>query len=269
MIYADLHMHSEFSEDSETPMEAQAERAAALGLKQICFTEHMDKDYPENEAGERFECDTAAYYEHYLRVRDEFKDRLEILFGIEYGFQAHLVKHCHDYINSFPFDMVIGSTHLVRGQDVYYREFFEGRKESGAYLEYFETELESVKLFDDFDIYGHLDYVVRYGPDRDKYYSYRAYAEILDEILKEIVRKGKGIEINTGGLRKGLKSTNPSLEVIKRYKELGGEIITSGADAHVPGSVASDFDTASRILEAAGFKYYTVFRNRKPEFYPL
>ncbi|MCR5733730.1 MAG: histidinol-phosphatase HisJ family protein [Lachnospiraceae bacterium] len=269
MIYADLHMHSIFSEDSQTPMEEQIQTAISKGLKQICFTEHMDMDYPENEAGETFECNTDAYYEHYLKVRDEYKDRLEIFFGIEYGFQNHLKGRCHKYINSYPFDLVIGSTHVVDGRDPYYKEFYEGRSEREAYLSYFESELESVRIFDDFDIYGHLDYVVRYGPDRDKYYSYEAYSEILDEILKKLIEKGKGIEINTGGLRKGLKSTNPCLEVIKRYRELGGEIITAGADAHTPEAVAYAFDAASQILEAAGFSYYAVFKNRKPVFYPL
>ena len=43
---------------------------------------------------------------------------------------------------------------------------------------------------------------------------------------------GKGIELNTGGFKYGLGHPNPCEDIIKRYKELGGEIITLGSDAH-------------------------------------
>ncbi|MCR5107281.1 MAG: histidinol-phosphatase HisJ family protein [Lachnospiraceae bacterium] len=270
MVYADLHMHSSHSEDSDAGMESMIESSIEKGLKCICFTEHMDMDFPQNEEGLSFEVDTDEYHSHYLECREKYAERIKILFGIEYGLQKHLTKRCSEYVNSYPFDMVIGSSHIVNGKDPYYSMYYEGRSEREAYLEYFESVLENVKLFDDFDIYGHLDYVVRYGPNKDKFYSYSVYSDILDEILINIIKKGKGIEINTGGLFCGRCSdTNPCPDIVKRYKELKGEIITVGADAHKPDAVGYAFDRAENILKEAGFEYYCIFENRRPEFIKL
>ena len=113
-------------------------------------------------------------------------------------------------------------------------------------MEYFESILENISAYDGFDVYGHIDYVVRYGPNRNREYSYGRYKDILDEILKKLISMGKGIELNTGGYHYGLGEPNPCTAVIRRYRELGGEIITIGADA-------------SAVL--------VQFRN-VPEFYP-
>ena len=169
----------------------------------------------------------------------------------------------------YPFDLVIGSSHVVNGIDPYYPVFYKGKTEHEAYTEYFESILDNLHSGADFDVYGHIDYVVRYGPDKNKYYSYEKYADIIDAILKEIISQGKGIELNTAGFKYGLGHPNPTEDVLKRYHELGGEIITVGADAHKPEHVAYDFDKVSNILKDAGFMYYTVFENRVPAFIKL
>ena len=151
----------------------------------------------------------------------------------------------------------------------YYPAYYKGRSERQAYLEYFASILENVAAFDAFDVYGHIDYVVRYGPNKNRDYSYRAYSEIIDEVLKTLIEKGKGIEINTGGFRYGLGHPNPTEDILKRYREFGGEIITVGADAHAPEDIAFDFQKVPEILKSCGFRYFTVFKNRKPEFIRL
>ena len=120
-----------------------------------------------------------------------------------------------------------------------------------------------------FDVLGHIDYVVRYGKYREKEYSYEKYAYWLDEILKKIISYGKGIELNTSGLKYGLPFAHPTLEVLKRYKKLGGEILTVGSDAHRPEHLAYDFHKVNDILGEAGFEYYTEFKERKPVFCKL
>ena len=269
MIITDLHMHSAHSDDSEEPMENMIEEAVRRGLQEICFTEHYDMDFPKDKEEFTFDLDTDAYFSHFQTCKEQYKDRIRLLFGVEYGLQPHLKERCRDYIASYPFDFVIGSSHLANGKDPYLPEFFEGRSEKEAYLEYFESVLACVEAFDDFDVYGHLDYVVRYGPDQDRFYSYREYADILDEILKQIIQKGKGIEVNSGGLRHGLAQPNPGTEVLKRYRELGGEILTVGSDAHNVSQLAYSFDRTEEIIKEAGFRYITVFRQRKPEFLKL
>lgn len=270
MIKGDFHLHSSHSEDSQTPMEKQIEAGIKAGLSYMCFTEHMDKDFPgSTEDKKLFEVDTDAYYEHCMECRDKYRDRIEILFGIEYGCQDHLRQHNMDYVNKYPFDFVIASQHLVDGIDVYYPEYFEGLTEREAYLRYFEATLKSICLFDGYDVYGHIDYIVRYGPDTNRNYRYKDYGDVLDEILKQLIARGKGIEINTGGFRKLGDEANPSREILARYRELGGEIITIGSDAHKPEDVAGDFDRAESLLKDAGYEYYCIFKERKPLFLGL
>ena len=115
-------------------------------------------------------------------------------------------------------------------------------------------------------MYGHLDYVVRYGPNKDADYSYAKYADLLDSILETLIEKGKGLELNTGGLRSGLRDVNPCAEVLKRYRELGGEILTVGSDSHSDSHISFEFEKACELLKECGFRYYTVFEKRSPEF---
>ena len=159
--------------------------------------------------------------------------------------------------------------HVADGCDPYDRIFFENRSEEEAYRSYFTCLLENLKVFSCFDVCGHIDYVVRYGPNRNLYYTYEKYRDILDEILRVLVQKGIGLECNTAGFKYGLGHPNPTEKILSRYRELGGEILTLGSDAHAPEHIAYDFERAGALLKECGFHYYTVFRNRKPEFLPL
>lgn len=249
-------------------MADMAAAAVASGLDTLCVTEHYDFDYPTDQGtpAHYFEFDANAYRARYEEVRDSFLGKITLLWGVEMGLQTHIADDISNYVNQYPFDFVIGSSHLTHGIDLYYPAFYEGRPEDEAYREYFESILENLQVCKDFDVYGHLDYAVRYGPNQNKYYSYAKFGDILDPILKKLIETGKGIEINTKGLLVGLGECNPSREILKRYRELGGEIITCGSDAHDPEHIGYKFDVASDILTECGFKYYTVFKSRKPEF---
>ena len=153
--------------------------------------------------------------------------------------------------------------------DPYYPDYYKGKTEDQAYLEYFESILENIACFHEFDVYGHIDYVVRYGPNKNLYYSYEKFRDVIDEILRQLISLGKGIEINTAGYKYGLGQPNPCTGILKRYRQLGGEILTLGADAHKPEHIAYDFHRLPDVLRSCGFTHYTVFHNRKPAFYPL
>lgn len=263
MITADMHTHTSFSGDSTEDMTNSANAAMQIGLRTLCITEHCDFDYPE----EGFVPDMAAYREKLLSVREQFCGRLDILFGIELGIMDYLAPKLYDFIKPWDLDFIIGSSHLVDGADPYYPEYFEGYGTHNGILRYFESILANIKAFDGFDVYGHLDYAVRYC--KEKSYAPTDYRELIDEILRLLIDKGKGIELNTAGLRSGLSHPNPHPFILKRYRELGGEIITIGSDAHKASDIAADFDIAQSILTEAGFSHFTVFRQRKPQFYPL
>lgn len=260
----DTHMHSSFSGDSQTPPEEMIKKAISLGLEGICFTDHLDIDYKE-EPG-LFDLDTESYYNEIKRLQALYKETLPINFGIEIGLQTEYVSENNQILSKYPFDFVIGSSHVVHGVDPYYPSFYEGRTEEQAYRNYFESILENINTDADYDVYGHIDYVVRYGPNKNTFYSYKKYSDIIDEILRRLIDNGKGIEINTAGFKYGLEHPNPTEEIISRYRELGGEIITVGADGHKPEHIAYDFQKIPDILKNAGFKYYTVFKSRHPEF---
>jgi len=269
----DTHMHSRFSGDSEAEPEAMIKAAMDKGLSGICFTDHLDYDFME-EPG-LFELDIPAYRDRILTIQKEYEERFPVNFGIEIGLQTHLVERNNAAIDSADFDFVIGSSHVVDGIDPYYPPYFENKTDEQAHRRYFESVLENINMTDavgngvDYDVYGHLDYIVRYGPNQDKNYTYQKYADIIDEILRTLIRKDKGIEVNTGGLGKGIREQNPCFDIIRRYHELGGEIITLGADAHTPDRVAQHFDIIPDLLKKAGFEYFTVFTARTPCFMKL
>lgn len=270
-IKADYHLHSSFSGDSDTPMEEMILKGISLGMSTLCFTEHMDMDFPyaKPEEDGMFELNTDSYLYELIRLKEKYADRIRILFGVELGIQPHLRKELAVYAKSYDFDFIIASSHLCNGKDPYYPSFYEGRSDAEAYAEYFSSILDCLDTFHNFDVYGHLDYVVRYGKAKDANYSYEKYQALLDKILMTLLEKEKGIEVNTGAVGYGLKELNPCTDILKRYRELGGEVVTIGSDAHSPEDIGRAFDRACHILRDCGFRYYTTFEKRVPEFHKL
>lgn len=272
-----MHMHTSFSTDSEACPRDMAEEAIKKGLQTICFTDHFDKD--DLEWGEEGIFDIDAYFVKMQELKNEYAGKLNIRIGIELGLRTYLKEYYDALTAKYPFDFVIGSVHNVpykkdvEGCDVYTdpaaKKLFTDRTDKEAYRLMMETTLENVKKMDCFDSLGHLDYVVRYGKNREKEYSYAEFSDIIDEILKILIHKGKGLEVNSAGLKYGLPFAHPHPDVLKRYRELGGEIITIGADGHKPEHIAYDFAQVEEILRACGFKYYTEFSERKPVFKQL
>lgn len=268
-ILSDSHVHSYFSTDSEAPMESVVQTAIAKGMKIICFTDHNDFDYPSEQEEPEFLLNVDSYLYELLKIREKYKDQISVRFGIELGIDDNIIRKNLMLAKSHEFDFIIGSSHVVHGVDPYYPAFFEGRDEKAAYREYFESILSNVKAFNYYDVYGHLDYVVRYGPTKNENYAYADYKDVIDEILKHLIENEKGIEINSGGYRKGLGQPNPCIDILKRYHELGGEIVTLGSDAHVPEDLQDHFEEMAEILRSVGFKYHAVYENRLPEFFKL
>ena len=267
-VRADFHMHTEFSGDSEAPVRAMLDAALERGMEAVCITDHIDEDYPEDsETGTNpFLFDLDQYFQVLREIKKEYADRLDLRIGVELGLQPHLGERYRKLIETYPFDFVIGSLHVIHGMDPYDGVIFEGSSDADVYREAFQATAENLDQVKDFDVLGHLDYVVRYGRHQAREYSYRAFSDEIDEILKKVIHMGKGIEMNMGGFKYGLGFCNPHPDVIRRYRELGGEIITVGADAHRPEHVAFDFEKAGDILRACGFRYYAEYRNRKPIF---
>ena len=267
-ITADCHLHTSFSGDSQAPMEDMISRGMELGLTEMTFTEHMDFDYIPlpGEAPDYFEVDTDSYHKKYLEMKERFEGKIKLNFGIELGMQTHVNERNTEYSKSFPFDFIIASSHLCRRLDPYNADFWEGRLEKDGWHDYFSYIYEIITAYNDFDIYGHLDYVLRYGPTKNTDFVFDEFRDDIDKILKALISMGKGIEANTSGYRYGMGGPHPCKEILSRYRELGGEILTVGSDAHKPEHIAQHFEDATALLKDCGFEYYCVFHERKPEF---
>lgn len=259
----DCHVHTNISHDGISKIEEYIKIAKEKHVDEITFTEHWD-DYA-GVSSKLKTLDVSKYREEYLKYKND--TILKTNFGIEVGLQPDIVEKVENMINEYPFDFVIGSSHITCKKDMAMdKSFFEGLTRREAYLKYFREVLENIKLYNEFDIYGHIDYVVRYGGYSEKKIEYKEFNEILDEILISLIKKDKGIEINTSGIRYKLGSPHPNIDILKRYKELGGKIITIGSDAHKADDLAKDFDLAIDILENVGFKEIAVYHCRKPDF---
>ncbi|RKD34419.1 histidinol-phosphatase HisJ family protein [Thermohalobacter berrensis] len=264
MYIADYHIHSHFSGDCNTPMEDIVKHAVNLELKEIAFTDHVDFDYPSPDPN--FEIDFDDYLEKFNEIKDKYNHKINIILGIEVGLQPHISDKIKKLVNKYPFAFVIGSIHAADRMDLYNGDFFRGKSQKNAYLRYFENVLENIKIHDEFDVLGHIDYIIRYGNYETKKLSYNDYTDIVDTILKSLITKGKGLELNTSGYRYKLDQTHPQFSILKRYKELGGSIITIGSDSHIVEDICSHFKKAYNLLERAGFNKITLFRNRTPIF---
>ena len=301
-MICDCHLHTCFSGDSETPVRDQLDRAIALGMQAVCITDHHDWDAP-NEKGEmddRFLLDFPRYIPALREIREEYRGKIDMGIGVELGLQLHARQDTENVMRLYgdAFDFIIGSIHFVDHYDVYYPQWFamdvsESRsderyihasrhipsreeaeavtpeKEAARYRHFFEVTLKRLEAYDCFDTLGHLDFVVRYGPNRNRFYDFKTYGDIISAILELLIRKDKALEVNTGGFKYGLGHPNPCEDVLKRYRELGGRLLTVGSDAHVPGFVGYEFDRTAELLKEIGFREYALYRRRVPEMLPL
>jgi histidinol-phosphatase (PHP family) len=260
----DMHTHTDFSPDADraATMASHVAHARRHGYPGVMFTDHVDLLSPIDIFQELIDFDV------YERTLDETRRSagIPVLFGVEIGYQPFLHQAYDDLLASRPFDFVICSLHVADGLDFYNGDFFKGKTKDQAYRRYFEAMLEAVTAYDNYDVIGHLDFITRYGNHPDKGYAYSTYQDLLDPILSTIIAKGKGIELNTSGIRYGLPFMHPVFEILARYRELGGTLITLGSDAHSVKDQHTGFDQAREHLLMAGFDKVAVFEKRQPRF---
>lgn len=246
-MYSDYHVHSHFSFDSDENPENIIQQAINLNMKQICFTDHHDFNWPI--AGEVPLLNIKEYISSIASYKEIYKKQIHVLTGIELGISTRNAPLCQNLITQNNFDFIIGSCHIVDNMDPYYSQFWKNISDREAFEKYFTTVLDALKEFNDFDVLGHLDYIIRYSPNKDSNYSVSDYRDIIDEILKFIINRDIKLEINTAGLAKGFDFPNPHIDIIRRYKELGGEYVTVGSDAHKASDIGYGFEQIEPILK--------------------
>ena len=259
----DFHLHSSVSFDSKASAADIAQAAQKKGLREICFTDHWDYLPNREDDHKLFSLDeyNAAYGSLYV-------DGLKIRRGIELGLNEWNMNECAQTLSKKSFDFVIGSVHYADGYDPYDPRYWEGKSAQTAYTRYLEKVLECVRLHSDFDVLGHLTYVCK-SPCNPYHapLSYKECSDISDEIMRILISRGKGIEINTSGIDRGV-GLLPSADHVRRFRELGGEIVTVGSDSHDETRVGQ---YCGEIIEQLKdiFGYVCTFENRNPIFHKL
>lgn len=247
-------------------MNAVAEAAIRRGLSGIAITDHYHPDYPNpvHRTGQP----TPAYHRAMEQLSEAYEGRLEILRGIEMGIlPGETMAQCQAAARDYNYDFILGSFHSTRERtfDSLVRDRSVNVEE--AFRQYYEHVLLCITLFKDYDVLAHLNLLDRYAPyvPEDQLYT-----DVVDEILRTAVQDGKGLEINTSCWRYGMGSrTTPTATILRRYRELGGELITVGSDAHEARWVGDHLKEGYQFLREQGWDYCAVYRNRKPCFVKL
>lgn len=261
----DYHMHSQYSIDCQVPVRERCIEAIELGLAEICITDHFDLMKGDDGAGYY---QPEGFFADVQRAREEFAGRVTLRAGIEIG-EWHLFSAESDALTTgWPYDFVIGSLHWVGDEMILDTPYFERQAARDAYAAYYAELLEMVR-HGGFDVIGHLDVPKRAGFNVYGGYDSVDYEEAIRAVLRAAIEGGIGIEINTGTARRDVGVPSPPLDVVRWYRELGGEIITAGSDSHRPGHMAYRFNDAHAMLTAAGFTHITCFEQRQPFMVPL
>ena len=257
----DFHVHSSLSFDGRTEPARLAIAAREKGIKELCFTDHMDFDPMDPDAKLHFTM------EEFHRTFDSLQvPGIAIRLGVEFGMLPDNREQMDSFIKGYPFDYVIGSAHFANGYDPYYDGYWEGKTLQQAELGYLEEILACVRAQEEFDVLGHLTYITKTRPNPEKRpVPYDLYREVIDEILKILVAGGKGLEVNTSGMDCSGQFLPPA-EYLHRFKELGGRIVTVGSDAHNTARIGQYCREACQMVQDI-FGYVCTFERRTPVFH--
>lgn len=282
-MFVDYHVHSEFSNDSIYDMEECVKHAIDINLDEICFTDHVDygvkKDWEEgniiysnNEKAyvknaPLANVDYEKYFEKINYLKNKYTDKIIIKTGLEFGMQTHTIGKFQKLYNRYLFDFIILSCHQIDDKGIWTGDFQKGKTRKQYYERYYQEIFNIIKQYKDYSVLGHLDLIVRY--DKLGPLPFAEIKDIVTEILKTVITDNKGIELNTSYHRYNLSDSQPSKEILKLYKELGGKIITIGSDSHKEEHLGAYIKEGLNLLKEIGFEYYCTYDNMKPIFHKI
>ncbi len=283
-MYADYHLHTAYSDDSVYPMEDVILDSIALGLEEICFTDHVDygiKTDWDNPGGIAYRrggpgeteripltnVDYPRYAAEIQELREKYKDQIQIRMGLEFGMQVHTIPQYEDLFARYPFDFILLSVHQVDDREFWTQEFQQGRTQEEYIQRYYQELLDLVRQYHHYSVLAHLDLINRYDPAGP--YPFEKIQPVLTEILKTVIADGKGIEVNTSSHRYGLADLAPSRQILSLYRDLGGTILTIGSDSHKKEHLGAYIRETMKELSEMGFRRHCTFAGMKPIFHDL
>ena len=266
-MFYDNHVHTHFSPDSQEKMQNYIDKAIAIGLNGLCFTDHLDLDSPLEMGGDKWTFDIAQM----TREVDKLdKKGLSVGRGIEMGVRLcdGIIPRTEEIVRKHELDFIIASVHFLDGFDPYFPAFFDNKSRAQGFARYLEVILECLKQTDYYCAVGHIDYPVKGCPYPRKSMQYTDAPDLIDALFRHIIERGKCIEINTSVLAR-LGEEAPDLRIYKRYRELGGEFLSFGSDSHRTATLGQHFAQAGALAKAAGIKYAVSFEKLQPIMHPL
>ena len=274
MLY-DYHVHSTYSDDAENTMAEMAPAAAKAGLAGLCFTDHVDLD-DINGVYNPLAWRPDEYFAAFEKAKAAAGDNITLRLGVELGEATHYPEIARQIAGELP-DFIIGSVHNLENTPDFYcgraggecPEMYATRESCAVLLDKYVTELEDTARLGLFDVIGHIGYPLRYMRTLYTDMGIEPWRDRLAELFRSLAQSGKGIELNCSGLRQSLGETMPAKWLLALYRDMGGEIITLGSDAHRTEHVGSGLSIGKNLLQGLGFKYYCVYNSRKPEFIEL
>ena len=282
-MFTDYHVHTEFSDDSDYLMEDVIKDAITMKMDEICFTDHVDygikRDFDdprgmhyrkggpgEPEKMPLANVDYPKYFEKIEFLRKKYPE-IVIKQGMEFGIQMHTIDLYQKLFDKYSFDFIILSCHQVEDKEFWTQDVQKGRTQQEYNERYYQEILDVIKNYKDYSVLGHLDLISRY--DENGPYPFEKIKPMIQEILEIVIKDEKGIEVNTSSHRYGLKDSQPSRDILKLYKELGGKIITIGSDSHKIEHLGAYINEAKELLKELGFEYYCTFEKMEPIYHKL
>ena len=273
MIYADMHTHTAFSHDAKQgSVNGNCEAAIKLGMKYVAFTEHYDVDMIKTSKTRTFDLD--GYRKAVFEAKEKYAGKIEVLYGMELGDCIKEKEESFRLVTTEPFDFIIGSIHAPRREFDFLSMTYDKTDSEmiAVFEEYLEDQLNQIAWAVEngerrFDVVAHITYPYRYYLQNGRGYLMdlkKDYFEEFSEIMKACIKNNIALECNTSGLRQLMGEPLPNETLLRRYKELGGELITVGSDAHTPTDVGKGIDEVYELLKTLGYKYTTVYKNREP-----
>ena len=268
-MITDGHNHTRhFSVDAGQTIEELISAARAAGCGRIGITEHYEVDYPDDGLDWTF--DLYEYNKVFSSWRELAAPDLELLMGIEFGYQSHVAAEIDRIASLIPFDVVLLSVHLFRGKDFYVdRECYKIPKKD-LHKEYIGVMAEMCERCNNYDVAAHYDYINRYTDNLNNFVLYEDCPDEFDRLFEALISKDKALEINTKSIQKhkerGFARTLPDPAILNRYREMGGKLICLGSDSHFPGTFGVCFNEAVEYLKSLGFTEAVYFKEHKPYF---